>query len=146
MSDRIKIFSRILIFACIMAIRAPQKIGDGDPSLGRPRVSPFPRKSYFIDTTIFCIWNRLKIFYGDPIFHGNLPNFHSINHVWVENLLKMVLEWSDLFLASILDHRFPRWNESENRKCFRLTGFSSYKPFLTWKIDLKCFQNDPTYF
>ena len=37
MSDRIKIFSRILIFACIMAEIIPPKIGDGEPSLGRPR-------------------------------------------------------------------------------------------------------------
>ena len=42
MSDRIKIFSRIFIFACLMAIRTPQKIGDGDPSLGRPRQTHKP--------------------------------------------------------------------------------------------------------
>ena len=45
MSDRIKNFSRILIFACIMAEIIPPKIGDGDPSLGRP--TPPPRLSIF---------------------------------------------------------------------------------------------------
>ena len=49
MSDRIKIFSRIPIFACIMAEIIPPKIGDGDPSLGRPTPRASPR-TLILDT------------------------------------------------------------------------------------------------
>ena len=57
----------------------------------------------------------------------------------VRNRLEMFWLWSELFLASILDDRFPRWIRFRKSKCCELIEVSSYKSFLTWKIGWKWF-------
>ena len=66
---------------------------------------------------------------------ANWWNFHPKIYFGIRKQLEILLEGSDLILASILDIGFLDGKESENRKCCKLIKFSSYQPFFAWKID-----------